>query len=81
MWLVKQSTDLQREDHHGEANGDGDADGHDDGVRVVEAGDHARHVRHAQRQHRLEGRKEGRNTSNQHHHIRHSGSGDQFTVF
>lgn len=53
---MKQSADLQREDHHREANHDGDADGHDDGVRVVEAGDHARHVRHAQSQHRLKGK-------------------------
>lgn len=50
---INQSADLQREDHHGEADHHGDADGHDDGVRVVEAGDHARHVRHAQGQHRL----------------------------
>lgn len=41
---------LQGENDDGEAHGSRDAHGHDDGIRVVETGNHAHHVGETQRQ-------------------------------
>lgn len=46
--------DLQGEEDDGKADHCGDADRHDDSVGVIEAGDHAHHVRKAQGEDRLE---------------------------
>lgn len=46
--------DLQWEEDHGETDHCSDADCHDDSVGVVEAGDHAHHVRKAQGENWLE---------------------------
>ena len=46
---------LHGEDDHREADGRGDAYGHDDRLSIVEAGDHAHHVGQADGQYRLRG--------------------------
>lgn len=43
-------TDLQGEQHNCKADHDGDAHCHDDRIRVIIAGDHARHVGQTQGQ-------------------------------
>ncbi len=51
------SADLQREHDDREADQHRDADGHHHDISVVEAGNHAHHVRHRQRQDTLRRKK------------------------
>lgn len=44
MEVTSTNPHLHGEDDHCEAHSGGDAHGHDDGLGVVEAGDHAHHV-------------------------------------
>jgi len=62
IWIRNQQVcagaDLQREEDDSEADDRGDAHSYDDGLCVVEAGDHAHHVGQAQGQDGLQERTE-----------------------